>query len=88
MLENTANMNQNGMTLAAMYPEYHPVRNKLLGMILQRYFEYYKAKSTSSPSRNAATETDANTVPLNESDGDDGKDVNVNVANNVSKGDN
>ena len=80
-------IDQNGMTLASKYPEGHPTRTKLLEKIAQTFLQHYEGKSTPNPSQNAAAKTDANIVTLNDSDCDDGKDVNVNVANNVSKGD-
>ena len=80
-------IDQNGMTLASKYPEGHPTRTKLLEKIAQTFLQYYEAKSTPTTSQNAAIKTDANIVTLYDSDCDDDKDVNVNVANNVSKGD-
>ena len=70
-----------------MLPENNSTRIELLDEIGKEYKKKLRPTSTPNTSQNAAAENNANIVTLDDSDSDDGKDVNVNVANNVSKGD-
>ena len=71
------NKDQHGIALASLYPEGHPMKSQLRDTMSQTFLQQYKAKSMPTPSQNAAAENDANIVTLDDSDSDDGKDVNV-----------